>query len=61
MNIIEHNEEIIPIPETKYHLYIADGDGEVLVFQNLPKKEIRLNGHVISDTELIQKLRSFKK
>lgn len=60
MNTIEYNGEIIPITETKYHLYIADNEGEVLVFQNLPKKEIRLNGHVISDTELIKKLRSLK-
>lgn len=39
---------------------MADGEGEVLVFQNLPNKEIRLNGQVVSDTELIKKLRSLK-
>lgn len=60
MTTIEYNGEVIPIPETKYHLYLADNEGEVLVFQNLPKKEIRLNGQPISDTELIKKLRSLK-
>lgn len=46
--------------ESHYHLYIADNEGEVLVFQNLPKKEIRLNGKPVSDIELIKKLRSLK-
>jgi hypothetical protein len=58
MSTIEYNGEIIPIIETKYHLYMADNEGEVLVLQNLPNKEIRLNGQPISDIELIKKLRS---